>query len=63
MLYKKVTIWLLEGESIITQDYEKVSVTISGNYLILSVHNEESTEVTTHVYDLKTVKNWRTYIN
>jgi len=63
MLYKKITIWFKDGDSVFTENYEKVSVTISGNYLILSVHNEDSTEVTTHIHDLKTIKNWRTYIN
>jgi len=63
MLYKKVAIWFKNGDSIYTENYEKVSVTISGDYLILSVHNEDSTEVTTHIHNLSKIQNWRTYIN
>ena len=63
MLYKRVTIWFKDNGSVVATDFEKVSVTISGNYLILSVHNDDSTEVTTHVHHLDGIKNWRTYIN
>jgi hypothetical protein len=63
MLYKKVTLWIKENSSVIALNYEKVSVTISGNFLVLSIHNEDSTEVTTEIHNLEKVQNWRTYIN
>jgi len=63
MLYRKVTLWLKENGSVIALNYEKVSVTISGNFLVLSIHNEDSTEVTTEIHNLERVQNWRTYIN
>jgi hypothetical protein len=63
MLNKKVTVWFIEGTSIFALDYEKCIITVSGDYLILSLHNEESTEVTTQVHHLSTIKNWKTYLN
>lgn len=63
MLYKKITLWFKENGSVIALNYEKVSVTISGNYLILSIHNEDSTEVTTEVHNLEKIQNWKTYVN
>lgn len=63
MLYRKVTLWLKENGSVLALNYEKVSVTISGNFLVLSIHNEDSTEVTTEIHNLERVQNWRTYIN
>lgn len=63
MLYRKVTLWLKENGSVLALNYEKVSVTISGNFLVLSIHNEDSTEVTTEIHNLEKVQNWRTYIN
>jgi len=63
MLYKKVTIWFKENGSVIANHFEKVGVTISGDYLVLSIHNDDSTEVTTEVHHLSTIKNWKTYIN
>jgi hypothetical protein len=68
MVYKKVTIWFKTDPtarefdtSVIANDYDKVSVTISGDYLILSLHSEES--VTTEVHHLSTIKNWITYMS
>jgi hypothetical protein len=63
MLYKRVTIWFKDNGSVIATDFERVSVTISGNYLILSIHNDDSTEVTTQVHHLDGIKTWKTYIN
>lgn len=63
MLYRKVILWLKESGSVIALNYEKVSVTISGNFLVLSIHNEDSTEVTTEIHNLEKVQNWKTYIN
>jgi hypothetical protein len=63
MLYKKVTLWLKENSSVITLNYEKVGITISGNFLVLSIHNDDSTEVTTEIHNLEKVQNWKTYIN
>lgn len=63
MLYKKVTLWIKENSSVIVLNYEKVGITISGNFLVLSIHNEDSTEVTTEIYNLEKVQNWKTYIN
>lgn len=63
MLYKKVTILFKEGDSIFSLEYQRVMITVSGNYLILSIHNDDSTEVTTEVHNLDGIKNWRTYIN
>jgi len=63
MLYKKLTLWVKDNGSIIALEYNKVMVTVSGDYMILSVHNDDSTEVTTEVHHLSTIKNWKTYIN
>ena len=63
MLYKKLTLWIKENGSIIALEYHRVMVTVSGDYMILSVHNDDSTEVTTEVHHLSTIKNWKTYIN
>ena len=63
MLYKRVTVWFIESQSVIAVDYSRVNVTVSGDYLILSSHNDDSTEVTTEVHHLSTIKNWKTYIN
>jgi len=63
MLYKKVTLWLKENNSVIALNYEKVGITISGNFLVLSIHNDDSTEVTTEIHNLEKVQNWKTYIN
>lgn len=62
MLNKRVTVWFIENNSIIAQDYEKSIITVSGDYLILSSHNEDSTQVTTSVHHLSTIKNWKTYL-
>ena len=40
MLYKRVTVWFIEGQSVIAVDYSRVNVTVSGDYLILSSHND-----------------------
>ena len=63
MLYKKLTLWVKDNGSIIALEYNKVMVTVSGDYMILSVHNDDSTEVTTEVHHLSTIKNWKTYLN
>ena len=63
MLYKKLTLWITENGSIIALEYHRVMVTVSGDYMILSLHNDDSTEVTTEVHHLSTIKNWKTYIN
>jgi hypothetical protein len=63
MLYKKLTLWIKENGSIIALEYHRVMVTVSGDYMILSLHNDDSTEVTTEVHHLSTIKNWKTYIN
>jgi hypothetical protein len=68
MVYNRVTIWFKENpnknefdSSVISNDYSKVALTISGDYLILSLHSE--TDVTTEVHHLSTIKNWKTYLN
>jgi hypothetical protein len=63
MLYKKLTLWVKDNGSVIALEYHRVMVTVSGDYMILSVHNDDSTEVTTEVHHLSTIKNWKTYIN
>jgi len=63
MLYKKLTLWIKDNGSVIATEYHRVMVTVSGDYMILSVHNDDSTEVTTEVHNLSTIKNWKTYIN
>jgi hypothetical protein len=63
MLYKKLTLWIKDNGSVISTNYQRVMVTVSGDYMILSVHNDDSTEVTTEVHHLSTIKNWKTYIN
>lgn len=63
MLYKKLTLWIKENGSVISTNYQRVMVTVSGDYMILSVHNDDSTEVTTEVHHLSTIKNWKTYLN
>jgi hypothetical protein len=63
MLYKKLTLWIKDNGSIIALEYHRVMVTVSGDYMILSLHNDDSTEVTTEVHHLSTIKNWKTYIN
>jgi hypothetical protein len=63
MLYKKLTLWVKDNGSIIALEYHRVMVTVSGDYMILSLHNDDSTEVTTEVHHLSTIKNWKTYIN
>jgi len=66
MIYSKVTIWFKENPtakefdtSVYTNDYTKVALTISGDYLIISMHNEETQEVTTQVHHLSTIKSWK----
>ena len=68
MVYKRVTIWFKENPSakefdtsVVSSDYNKVYVTVSGDYLILSLHGDES--VATEVHHLSTIKNWVTYMN
>ena len=63
MLYKKLTLWIKDNGSVISTNYQRVMVTVSGDYMILSVHNDDSTEVTTEVHHLSTIKNWKTYLN
>jgi hypothetical protein len=63
MLYKKLTLWIKDNGSVIALEYHRVMVTVSGDYMILSLHNDDSTEVTTEVHHLSTIKNWKTYIN
>jgi hypothetical protein len=63
MIYKKVTIWFKDNGSIVAVNYERVGLTISGNYLILSLHNDDSTEVTTEIHELGTIKNWKSFVN
>jgi hypothetical protein len=63
MLYKKLTLWIKENSSIIAMEYNRVMVTVSGDYMILSVHNDDSTEVTTEVHHLSTINKWKTYLN
>ncbi len=63
MIYKRLTIWFKEDGSVIATEYKRVMVTVSGDYMILSIHNDDSTEVTTEVHHLSTIKNWKTYIN
>lgn len=63
MLNKKVTIWFKSNESVFAENYERTMVSVSGDYLILSIHNQDSTEVTTQVHHLSTIKNWKTYLN
>jgi len=63
MLYKKLTLWIKENGTVISTNYQRVMVTVSGDYMILSVHNDDSTEVTTEVHHLSTIKNWKTYLN
>lgn len=67
MIYKKVTIWFKDNPnakefdtSVIANDYDKVSLTVSGDYLILSAHGESS--VQTEVHHLSTIRNWVTYM-
>lgn len=68
MIYKRVTIWFKENPnarefdtSVFSNNYEKVALTVSGNYLIISMHGEG--QVTTEVYELSTIKNWITYMD
>jgi hypothetical protein len=63
MLYKKLTLWIKDNGSVIALEYHRVMVTVSGDYMILSLHNDDNTEVTTEVHHLSTIKNWKTYIN
>jgi len=63
MLYKKLTIWFMDKNSIFSAEYNRVMLTVSGDYAIVSLHNEDSTEVTTEVHHLSTIKNWKTYVN
>lgn len=68
MIYKKITIWFKENPnakefdtSVYTSEYDKVSLSVSGNYLIISLHGDAS--VATEVHDLSTIKNWVTYLD
>lgn len=63
MLYKKLTLWIKDNGSVIATEYYKVMVIVLGDYMILSIHNDDSTEVTTEVHHLSTIKNWKTYLN
>lgn len=68
MVYKKVTIWFKENpsaaefdSSVYTSDFNNLALTISGDYLILSLHGDG--QVATQVHHLSTIKNWVTYID
>ena len=70
MIYKKVTIWFKENPtarefdtSVYENNYDKVAITVSGDYLIVSMHSEEKSEVTTEVHHLSLIKAWKTYMN
>jgi hypothetical protein len=70
MIYKKVTIWFkananaLEFDtSVYENNYNKVAITVSGDYLIISAHDEDMVEVTTEVYHLSLIKCWKSYMN
>lgn len=67
MIYNKVTIWFKDNPnakefdtSVVASDYNKVSLTVSGDYLILSMHGDSV--VQTEVHHLSTIKNWITYM-
>ena len=53
----------MDKNSIFSAEYNRVMLTVSGDYAIVSLHNEDSTEVTTEVHHLSTIKNWKTYVN
>jgi hypothetical protein len=68
MVYNKVTIWFKENPnakefdaSVYSNDYNKVTLTVSGDYLILSLHGDDN--VKTEIHHLNTIKNWITYLN
>jgi len=68
MIYNRVTIWFIGNPdanefdtSVESSDYNKVTLTVSGDYLIISLHSDE--QVTTEVHHLRTIKNWVTYMN
>lgn len=68
MNYNRVTIWFKDNPtasefdtSVFVNEYNKVSLTVSGDYLIISTHGDN--EVTTEVHHLNTIKSWKTYLS
>lgn len=68
MVYKKVTIWFKSDPtakefdtSVVASDFNNVVMTVSGDYLIISLHGDS--QVSTEVHHLSTIKNWITFIN
>lgn len=68
MVYNKVTIWFKDNPSakefdtsVFSTDFNKVTLTVSGDYLILSLHGDN--EVKTEVHHLSTIRNWVTYLS
>jgi hypothetical protein len=73
MNYKKITIFFKENPnakefdtSVYSVDYDGVTVTVTGDYLVLSVHGDaldSHDKVITEVHHLSTIKNWVTYMS
>lgn len=72
MNYKKITIFFKENPnakefetSVYGVDYSGVTVTVTGDYLVLSIHGDaldDKNTVITEVHHLSTIKNWVTYM-
>lgn len=65
MVYKRVTIYFKNDPSakefdtsVVASDYNNVALTVSGDYLIVSLHGDNN--VQTEVHHLSTIKNWVT---
>ena len=68
MVYNRVTIYFKNDPnakefdtSVVASDYNKVALTVSGNYLIVSLHGDEN--IQTEVHHLSTIKNWVTFMS
>jgi len=68
MNYKKITVFFKENPnakefdaSVYANDYNGVTVTVTGDYLILTIHGDE--KIITEVHHLSTIRNWVTFID
>jgi hypothetical protein len=72
MNYKKITIFFKENpnakefdSTVYSMDYSGVTVTVTGDYLVLSIYGDaldDKDRIVTEVHHLSTIKNWVTYM-